>query len=82
MADQLQTNYASDLRHILKAVFECNSSEPFLSLDQADSSDDSSTRGDQLASVESGTERNHEDNSSLNEAELEPTTSSEGEILI
>lgn len=27
MADQLQTNYASDLRHILKAVFECNTSD-------------------------------------------------------
>ena len=27
MADQLQTNYAADLRHILKCVFECNSSE-------------------------------------------------------
>ena len=26
MADQLQTNYASDLRHILKTVFECNTS--------------------------------------------------------
>ena len=42
VADQLQTNYASDLRHILKAVFECNSSEPFLSLElQGESSDDS-----------------------------------------
>jgi len=27
VADQLQTNYASDLRHILKAVFECNTSD-------------------------------------------------------
>ena len=26
VADQLQTNYASDLRHILKTVFECNTS--------------------------------------------------------
>ena len=32
VADQLQTNYAGDLRHILKSVFEMNSSEP-LSLD-------------------------------------------------
>lgn len=27
VADQLQTNYASDLRHILKAVFECYTSD-------------------------------------------------------
>ena len=33
MADQLQTNYASDLRHILKCVFEMNSSNPILSED-------------------------------------------------
>ena len=31
MADQLQTNYASDLRHILKCVFEMNSSTPLVS---------------------------------------------------
>ena len=28
VADQLQTNYAGDLRHILKCVFECNASSP------------------------------------------------------
>ena len=28
VADQLQTNYASDLRHILKCVFEMNSNNP------------------------------------------------------
>lgn len=27
VADQLQTNYAADLRHILKGVFECNASD-------------------------------------------------------
>ena len=27
MADQLQTNYASDLRHVLQCVFECNASQ-------------------------------------------------------
>ena len=27
MADQLQTNYAGDLRHILKAVFDCYTSD-------------------------------------------------------
>ena len=27
MADQLQTNYAGDLRHILKPVFDCYTSE-------------------------------------------------------
>ena len=26
VADQLQTNYASDLRHVLQCVFECNAS--------------------------------------------------------
>ena len=31
MADQLQTNYASDLRHILRCVFEMNSSTPLVS---------------------------------------------------
>lgn len=33
VADQLQTNYASDLRHILKCVFEMNSSSPLVSVD-------------------------------------------------
>ncbi len=35
----MQTNYASDLRHILKAVFECNASEPFIPLDVATATD-------------------------------------------
>lgn len=48
MADQLQTNYASDLRHILKDVFECNSSEPFLCMEEAASSDTSSAQSDPL----------------------------------
>lgn len=33
VADQLQTNYASDLRHILKCVFHCNASEPFVAME-------------------------------------------------
>ena len=33
VADQLQTNYASDLRHILKCVFELNSTN----MDEAES---------------------------------------------
>ena len=36
MADQLQTNYASDLRNILKVVFECYASEPVLDLEAAE----------------------------------------------
>ena len=39
VADQLQTNYASDLRHILKAVFECNASEPYIPIDVATATD-------------------------------------------
>ena len=34
VADQLQTNYASDLRHILKVVFDCSTSR----LDEPDES--------------------------------------------
>ena len=48
VADQLQTNYASDLRHILKAVFECNSSEPFLSMDDMSATDNTSAQSDPL----------------------------------
>jgi hypothetical protein len=39
VADQLQTNYASDLRHILKFVFECNTSEAVARLDAVEDSD-------------------------------------------
>ena len=42
VADQLQTNYASDLRHILKAVFECNASEPYIPIDVATATDNDS----------------------------------------
>lgn len=35
MADQLQTNFASDLRSILKAVFDINCSEPLVMADNA-----------------------------------------------
>ena len=35
VADQLQTNYASDLRHILKCVFECNADSPYATVPAA-----------------------------------------------
>ncbi|KAK3096025.1 hypothetical protein FSP39_022080 [Pinctada imbricata] len=35
VADQLQTNYAGDLRHILKCVFDMNSSEPLIMPDES-----------------------------------------------
>ena len=39
MADQLQTNYASDLRHMLKSVFDCYMSDAVARLDAAEDSD-------------------------------------------
>ena len=36
VADQLQTNYATDMRHILKAVFDCNTSEAVARLEAAE----------------------------------------------
>ena len=38
MADQLQTNYASDLRHMLKSVFDSYTSEVATRLDATDDS--------------------------------------------
>lgn len=40
VADQLQTNFASDLRSILKAVFDINCSEPLVMADNAVESSD------------------------------------------
>ena len=36
VADQLQTNYASDLRHMLKSVFDCYTSDVVARLDAAE----------------------------------------------
>lgn len=38
VADQLQTNYAGDLRNILKSVFDIHSSEPYYPSDPRDKS--------------------------------------------
>ncbi|ESO90839.1 hypothetical protein LOTGIDRAFT_87572, partial [Lottia gigantea] len=40
VADQLQTNFASDLRNILRAVFDMNCSEPLMSFDTSPSKSD------------------------------------------
>ncbi|XP_050397337.1 lateral signaling target protein 2 homolog isoform X2 [Patella vulgata] len=39
VADQLQTNFASDLRNILRAVFDMNCSEPLMSFDTTSKSE-------------------------------------------
>ena len=52
VADQLQTNCATDLRHILKSVFECNMSEPVAKLDAAE--DDEMRHSDDEATPEDG----------------------------
>ncbi|XP_076230801.1 lateral signaling target protein 2 homolog isoform X2 [Calliopsis andreniformis] len=73
VADQLQTNFASDLRNILKCVFLMNSSQ---TVDDAETKDESVTTDNQLASPLNDTGTNHDRQDSLQEYEddLEDTT--------
>ena len=61
VADQLQTNYAGDLRNILKAVFECYSFEPLMNIEDTE-----------IISISDDSGNAHmEDRTSLEEAEEE-----------
>ncbi|XP_064630520.1 lateral signaling target protein 2 homolog isoform X2 [Lineus longissimus] len=52
VADQLQTNYASDLRNILRSVFEIHSSEPITHSDQPRKGPPASIRRGPITSME------------------------------
>ncbi|XP_076664861.1 lateral signaling target protein 2 homolog isoform X2 [Andrena cerasifolii] len=73
VADQLQTNFASDLRNILKCVFLMNSSQ---AVEDVETKDESLTTDNQLASPLNDTGTNHDRQESLQEYEddLEETT--------
>lgn len=73
VADQLQTNFASDLRNILKCVFLMNSSQ---TIEDEDTKEESLTLGDQSASPLNDTGSNHDRQDSLQEYEddLEDST--------
>ncbi|XP_031847675.1 lateral signaling target protein 2 homolog isoform X2 [Nomia melanderi] len=73
VADQLQTNFASDLRNILKCVFLMNSSQ---TPEDGETKDEGLTTDEQPASPVNDTVTNHERQDSLQEYEddLEDTT--------
>lgn len=73
VADQLQTNFASDLRNILKCVFLMNSSQ---TVEDGETKDESLPTDNQLASPLNDTGTNHDRQDSLQEYEddLEETT--------
>lgn len=73
VADQLQTNFASDLRNILKCVFLMNSSQ---TPEDGETKDDGLTTDEQPASPVTDTVTNHERQDSVQEYEddLEDTT--------
>ncbi len=65
VADQLQTNYASDLRHILKCVFECNASEPFFTIED-------NTPPEQGSNEQNEVTEDRDSNSSLEDQDDQP----------
>ncbi|XP_017890929.1 lateral signaling target protein 2 homolog isoform X2 [Ceratina calcarata] len=73
VADQLQTNFASDLRNILKCVFLMNSSQ---TVEETEVKDENLTSGSPVADVLTDTITNHDRQDSLQEYEddLEETT--------
>ncbi|XP_012146280.1 lateral signaling target protein 2 homolog isoform X2 [Megachile rotundata] len=73
VADQLQTNFASDLRNILKCVFLMNSSQ---TMEEGEAKDESLTSENQLGNLLNDTGTNHDRQDSLQEYEddLEETT--------
>ncbi|XP_076643195.1 lateral signaling target protein 2 homolog isoform X2 [Halictus rubicundus] len=78
VADQLQTNFASDLRNILKCVFLMNSSQ---AAEDNEVKDEILTTDDQLANPMNDTGTDHERQDSLQEFEddLEDTTATNGQ---
>ncbi|XP_076182205.1 lateral signaling target protein 2 homolog isoform X2 [Ptiloglossa arizonensis] len=66
VADQLQTNFASDLRNILKCVFLMNSSQ---TVEDGETKDESLTTDNQLASSLNDTGTDHDQQDSLQEYE-------------
>lgn len=73
MADQLQTNFASDLRNILKCVFLMNSSQ---TVEIVETKDESLIADNQVDTPVNDTSTNHDRQDSLQEYDddLEPTT--------
>ncbi|XP_053994035.1 lateral signaling target protein 2 homolog isoform X1 [Hylaeus volcanicus] len=72
VADQLQTNFASDLRNILKCVFLMNSSQ---TVEDGETKDESVTTDTQLASPlnDTGTDNDQQDSLQEYEDDLEET---------
>ncbi|CAK9796573.1 Lateral signaling target protein 2 homolog [Anthophora plagiata] len=66
VADQLQTNFASDLRNILKCVFLMNSSQ---TVEDVESKDENLTSDNQVVSPLNDTATNHDRQDSLQEYE-------------
>ncbi|XP_013392994.1 lateral signaling target protein 2 homolog [Lingula anatina] len=75
VADQLQTNYASDLRNVLRAVFEVHSSEPLVRVDSAEEVTED-IRSDNSDSLEDRSDGSDGDRDNEEEDVITPTASS------
>lgn len=71
VADQLQTNFASDLRNILKCVFLMNSSQ---TVEDGDTKDEGLTSENQLGNLLNDTNHDRQDSLQEYEDDLEETT--------